>query len=382
MGPPVAIIVGSTIVGVGVVVAIHEAWPYIKPRAQEFYQNCSARYNSFRNRRRHRAQPHSTSSPGPPPSSSGDDASSTRLYDVALDEDISLLERHRSQPLSGGAALSAGEGLSASGLRQRHFANRDGSEETLMNSEVEMVHLDQSHPLTAYTSMTPTRSQPESRPRAGSVSFDVDPFHFEEPSVPVASAIPLPLSPSSSTAVSTELRPISTETPGYLAAQSRSSTGLPSYATAPSQQSQTTSTVSTPNLQGQQPPSTYSTVRRSRHQPSASQTSIPSAASVLSPPAIPSAFPGAGAKSPAVRATSPSGASDTMSFVSAAPSRTWTDGGTADIFSGDERDFQEANEDSDDDVQSVSESGSWESVSAAGRGDGNLGNSQRLPRRQ
>lgn len=53
-----------------------------------------------------------------------------------------------------------------------------------------------------------------------------------------------------------------------------------------------------------------------------------------------------------------------------------------DVNTGDERDFQEAEPESDDDVRSVSESGSWESVSAAGRGEGqSMAGSGRLPRR-
>ncbi|KAG8921674.1 hypothetical protein FRC02_012430 [Tulasnella sp. 418] len=71
-----------------------------------------------------------------------------------------------------------------------------------------------------------------------------------------------------------------------------------------------------------------------------------------------------GVRSPEnARATSPSGLSDNMSMVSATPSRTWTDGGTAEIFSGSEKDFR-GNDSDRDDIESVSDSGSWEDVGA------------------
>ncbi|KAG8883270.1 hypothetical protein FRB97_006965 [Tulasnella sp. 331] len=331
MGPPVAIIVGSTILGVGLVVAIHEAWPYFKPHAQEFLHQCSARYDSFKSRRRRRVQPHSANtSRGPSFNDSERKYPASHFVMDLDDEDISRSVQHRLiEPLSGAALAAEKEGPPAYGLRRRHVVNRDASEETLMDTDLEMVHIDQANPWITCTPMTPTTSRPSSRARA--TSFDVDPFHYDEPSVPVATAIPLPLSPSSS-ALSTD-RTKATETLGFMTAQSRQSTGVQSFATAPTYQTpQSTSTVSTPNPQSPPPPpSAFSTVRRSRHHTSASQTSIPSAANILSPPTIPTPFE---ARSPVARAVSPSGVSDTMSLVSAAPSRTWTEGGTADIFSG------------------------------------------------
>lgn len=60
------------------------------------------------------------------------------------DEDIRRPARHhRTEPLSGAALAGEKEAPPAYGLRQRHFSNRDASEETLMDADVEMVHLDQ-----------------------------------------------------------------------------------------------------------------------------------------------------------------------------------------------------------------------------------------------
>lgn len=261
------------------------------------------------------------------------------------------------------------------GLRQRPNASRIASSEKLFESDVEMVQLDQANPLITYTPMTPTYSRPSSRAQTPTSPFDIDPFG--EPSVPVASAIPLPLSPSSS--IMTDRK--RTDSPGYVKPDSRASSGVQPFS-ANTRGPAPTPSLSTPNLASPssqaQPHSPFSTIRRSRNQPSASQASIVSA-SILSPTAVTASTD---AKSPIARATSPSGMSDTLSLVSATPSRTWTDGGTAEIFSGDERDFQEAEPESDDDVRSVSESGSWESVSAAARGEGqSLASSGRLARR-
>jgi len=372
MAPPVAIIVGTTIIGAGLAAAFHKyAWPHIEPHAQELVENWKVRFKStFSGRRRHRAQPSTFSD-----HSEDDTKHLIGVASITSQSDTDPAKRRRPGSSVAGSA-SASEKERAPGLRQR-TASRKVSSERLFDSDVEMIELDQSHPLIFYTPMTPTHSRSPSRATAASTTAadDIDPF--EEPSVPVATAIPLPLSPSASLADASNPNP---ETPSYLTAQSRSSTAMQSFATAPTQQP---SAASTPNIAAAplhpQPQSPFGTVRRSRHHPSSSQTSNPSTG-VLSPPTIPSAAGSADARSPVARATSPSGMSDTMSLVSATPSRTWTDGGTADIFSGDERDFQEADADSDDDVRSVSESGSWESVSAAGRGD-SLAGSGRLPRR-
>jgi len=220
--------------------------------------------------------------------------------------------------------------------------------------------------------MTPTHSRPASR--ATTTVLDIDPF--EEPSVPVATAIPLPLSPESS--IITDRKAV--DAPSLM---TRSSTAAQSSASREQSGSQSStpppSVAASAAVHQTQPASAFSTLRgrSSRHHPSASQSSIPSAG-VLSPPMIPSGANSNDARSPVARALSPSGVSDTMSLVSATPSRAWTDGGTGEIFSGDERDFPEAEAESDDDVRSVSESGSWQSLSASRDG---LAASGRLPRR-
>lgn len=190
--------------------------------------------------------------------------------------------------------------------------------------------LQQANPLITYTPMTPTHSRPSSRATSTTAAFDIDPF--EEPSVPVASAIPLPLSPSSSVVTDNKR----TDSPGLVKPVSRPSAGVQPFVATPKGHAPLSPALSTPNLAAAssqaQPQSPFSTIRRSRHQPTGSQASI-SSASILSPTAG-TATGTADAKSPVVRATSPSGMSDTLSLVSATPSRTWTDGGTAEIFSG------------------------------------------------
>lgn len=196
--------------------------------------------------------------------------------------------------------------------------------------------------------MTPTSTRPSSR---GPAPPYVDDNPFIEPSVPVAVAIPLPLSPSSSLVVdstaSVKDQPASRTSPR--------SPGATSYATAPTNQTLNTPTPSLAPL----PDPVVS--RTPRHKASDSIHSNHTPAAALSPPMFHST---GSVRSPVARPTSPSGLSDTMSLVSAAPSRNWTDGGTADIFSGSEHDFRD--QDSDEDVRSVSDSGSWEDVSAAG----------------
>lgn len=220
-----------------------------------------------------------------------------------------------------------------------------------------MVHFNKPRtPALSYV-MTPSSSRPSSR---GPIYVDDNPFI--EPSVPVAVAIPLPLSPSSSILAET--------TPSVATSQlpSMHSRGASPF-TPPSTQQVVQTPPQAPSPAPPAPSQHYTLATpvaarsaRHTHNPSSSQSSF----GMLGPAPMPATNASVGGTvwSPAVRATSPAGMSDSMmSMVSAAPSRNWTDGGTADIFSGSEHDFRDGQSE-DDDVQSVSDSGSWEDVPA------------------
>jgi len=341
MAPPVVVIVGSTIVGVGLATAFHQyAWPHIRPHAQDIVNHCKARIqHTFKGIHKYHIRPPLSSSRGLSdggmvawaPTQFGEFVNAGSHTPLIVLQDESNTEKDANQ----------------TGLHRRQVRPRS---ESPLGSNLEMTQLDETYPLAAYTRISPTHTSTDSD-LAG-----LDPF--QEPSVPVSCAIPLPLSP-----------PIS-------AADSKPAE-IPEPHTLPFTASQAMQNLSASSTSDRSSASSPVSVRRRLLNHS---STVPPNGGPIPSPNIPSQA-NTDARDSARRAMSPSGVSDTLSLISAAPSRTWTEGGTADIFSSDEQDFHGAEVDSEDDVRSVSESGSWESVSAADRNDGpSTADSQRAPR--
>lgn len=170
-----------------------------------------------------------------------------------------------------------------------------------------------------FTPMTPVSTRPASRSGpAEDIAANPNPW-LAEAELPIPSSIPLPVSPAASLTVADPRTPPVTSS-GVLSPVSIN-------LGTPLQQAAVLSPAEpvTPH----QRVSSSATTRpsHSRH-----QTSSQSSLNAFAPPLL---GPGPSARSPAVRANSPSDMSDSvMSMISAAPSRGWTDGGTADIFSG------------------------------------------------
>jgi len=335
MAPPVALLVGTVVIGVGVlVVAGAIVWPHVQSEAEELFRRFASQGQS------RREQPYTRQTDQNSDEEDSDDKEESKSFKYNETREIGSdsFAPERSQ-------------WAAEGLRQRTQSARQTT--SVFDFDVEMIQMDQAKS-TLQIPMMPSSTRPSSRgPPANPIPY-MDDNPFIEPSVPVAVAIPLPVSPSNSLLVDSSIK----EQPAQPTTQTSGT--VTSDVTAPSNQ---TLNTPTPSLSPLPDAALHGTPR---HRVTESVSSNRSAASAaLSPPMIPSISGSvASVRSFVARPTSPSGLSDNMSFVSAAPSRNWTDGGTADIFSGSDHDFKEA--DSDDDVRSVSDSGSWEDVNNTG----------------
>ncbi|KAG8898232.1 hypothetical protein FRB99_007586, partial [Tulasnella sp. 403] len=321
MAPHVAVIVTTVVVGVGVAVVVAKFWPRFQPEVETFTSFVRSQFE------RRREQPYTSlrTDDSNDENKKDDDSSSSKGVKPSRRDEVPKRDPSRWN----------------SDLRQR--APSALHSDNLVDLDVEMVQLDKTKPALQFLPMTPTLTGASSRGPISPIHVDDNPFI--EP--PPPTAIPLPVSPESSLlGDSKDLR--SSQAPAPTRSPIATSLIAP-------QRGQTPPVAQTPSPAPQKQVAAQQVLgfsRMSHHHASSSQSSNFSSG-ILSPPPV-----HAGVRSPVARATSPSAVSDSVSLVSVAPSRTWTDGGTADIFSGSERDFQ-TNE-SDDDVRSVSDSGSWE----------------------
>ncbi|KAG8979157.1 hypothetical protein FRB90_008224, partial [Tulasnella sp. 427] len=185
MAPHVAFIVVGVVVGVGVAYAVGQhVYPELKPHFDELFRN----FKENVNRRRRSEHPYESLSP--------DDIDRNRTsyddYEPKEMEDKSF--RARADFSAGSSSIQPAR---AEGLRQRaRPASFGASNEKLFDADVEMVQLDKAES-TAYPLLRPTATMSNSRgPTTTAPLEDYNPF--QEPSVPVAVAIPLPQSPSAS----------------------------------------------------------------------------------------------------------------------------------------------------------------------------------------
>lgn len=269
------------------------------------------------------------------------------------DKSSSAGERMRTPPPRSGWGQELRQRPQAANAQAANIAN-----EKLLDTDLEMVQFDRAKS-GLYSLMTPTSTRPPSRGPSPATREDDNPF--EEPSVPVAVAIPLPQSPAASLVVD----PIGRTSPALSRSQPPSTTLFDASGNEDSDEHplQTPIATSAPRL-----PSEPRRMSQSSPKPRPAHRSAGSISGVLSPPSLPAGGTGTVRGPPAalVRASSPSNASDHMSgsFVSTTPSRNWTDGGTADIFSGSER--ESGYHDSDEDgVRSASDSDEWEEIDSS-----------------
>lgn len=352
MPPHVAFIVAGVVVGVGVAYVVGQhVYPEIKPHLDEFWRAFKEKANG----RRRSEHPYSSMS-----SEDFDLPRNSTSSDVHEPKDMGDKSFGAREQESTGA--STARSAWGEGLRQRpHAANvaaANNANEKLLDTDVEMVQLDRARS-NVFPLMTPTSTRPSSRGPSPVALEDDNPF--QEPSVPVAVAIPLPQSPTASLVVD----PIGRSNP--VLPRPQLPVAMPFNASSNESDDehplQTPIATSAPRL-----PSDSRRMSLPSQRPQFAHRSTGSISGVLSPPSLPAGETGTirGLPPALARASSPSNASDHMSgsFVSAAPSRGWTDGGTADIFSGSER--ESGYHDSDEDgVRSASDSDEWEEIDSS-----------------
>lgn len=352
MAPHVAVIVAGVVVGVGVAYVVGQ---HVYPQVQPHVAHIGELIRLWKEDRRRRSEhPYSSMSPEdddlPRNSTSSDDHERKDMQDKYFGA--------REQGSTGASTARSAWG---EGLRQRPQAANVGTannaNEKLLDTDVEMVQLDRVNS-SFYPLMPPTSTRPTSRGPSPATLEDDNPF--QEPSVPVAVAIPLPQSPAASLVVD----PIGRSSPVLPRPQPHAATPFEGSSDDDSDEHplQTPIATSAPRLPSESRPMSLPSPR-----PQLAHRSTGSISGVLSPPTLPAGGMGTvrGPAASLARPSSPSNASDPMSgsFVSAAPSRGWTDGGTADIFSGSER--ESGYHDSDEEgVRSASDS-DWEEIDSS-----------------
>ncbi|KAG8938107.1 hypothetical protein FRC03_007642 [Tulasnella sp. 419] len=366
--PSPAVIVGGVVITAGAIYVFKEyGWPHVEPTAREIVEEIKSLWERASGHRRRAAPHHSHTSRS---SSPFDDSEETKRHSFhssstsSDDESGSSTAFRRSSRMHESVEMTHLVKDETNGWADQgsHIRRRKAPSNELGVAGLPLY--DEPNPFSSFKPMTPTTVNSQQN-RNASPPADIDPFRInDEDDMKTPAKIPLPLSPDSSAVL-----------PADNAVVGQGSTDKNHMTLDRSQQYQPmAASPLISNLTPTSPPQLLPTIpqpvplssdhliahEQQQQHPLTRSTTSSTSSNQFQPVHASSS----GVRSPEnARATSPSGLSDNMSMVSATPSRTWTDGGTAEIFSGSEKDFR-GNDSDRDDIESVSDSGSWEDVGA------------------